>query len=494
VYFGAPEFDQTLTWEVLSEPAVTPPGFIATVDGDGIPDDTVGIRFEYLNPDFAKYGGQWFNFTFKVCDNVNPPACTIATVAIQIGVCGAVDCDPEKCVPITDSQCVADVGPVCTPFLSGEHCDPQYSFPMLISARYPNIKESLRGPTDVLGDAGWWYHYTDDRAGGYSFTRASGEAAPPLLCCVTTVDQLLGPVGNPSLSSCFDGTPAWTSPVVIRAEGHHGGTGVFVLPSGLNISGGPTPELAVGAGSITLAQIRTYLNSLTPTPTKILVEKFIAGSGSGATATLPNEYKFHMFNGTIGSISAFLNPGKPCACYGEYDEDWQCLHKYGCFKTQMPFGTLQDSCYRVDFPDVGGPVVTTSVKGFDLCGPVPSPPPCLFNKMKAIAKKLSLRIGVYVRIDMFVTANSEIYVQEYTFNHLGGTKHCASRLDFDCVDSCILGRYWYDAGTTNEERAQGGPNKPRPSAFPANYGSLSDSAQCTSALAYSPLLAVKACR
>lgn len=482
MYFGAPEFDQTLTWEVLSEPAVTPPGFTATIDGDGIPDDTVGIRFEYLNPDFVKYGNQWFNFTFKVCDNVNPPACTIATVAILIEKCG--DCTPKKCTNITDSECLGKVGPVCTPFLQGEHCDPEYSFPMLISSRYPAIKESNHGSSDILGDAGWWYHYTDDRAGGYSFSRANGVAAPPLQCCVTTVDQLLGTAGNPSSSLCFDGTPAWNAPVVIRAEGHHGGTGVFVLPSGLDPSGGSTPELAVGIGTITLAQVRAYLTSLSPTPTKFLVETFIAGSGSGATAKLPNEYKFHMFNGKIGSISAFLNPGTPCGCYGEYSEKWECLHEYGCFKTEMPFGLTYGQCYKVDFPAPGEPVHTTTVKGYDLCGFVPPPKPCLFNKMKEIAKKLSLLVGVYVRIDMFAT-DTGVYVQEYTFNHLGGTKHCASKLEFDCVDSCFLGKTWFESGTTSEERAQGGPKKPRPSVFPVTYGSTTDSAQCSKALAYS---------
>jgi hypothetical protein len=100
---------------------------------------------------------------------------------------------------------------------------------------------------------------------------------------------------------------------------------------------------------------------------------------------------------------------------------------------------------------------------------------------------------VYVRIDMFVTATNEIYVQEYTFNHLGGTKHCAATIVDGCVDSCFLGKLWYGTSLTSDERAQGGPNKPRPPAFPQGYGTLSDAAQCTSALAMLPMAGSKAC-
>ena len=191
----------------------------------------------------------------------------------MVAILQARNLQNDKCIAITDSTCTESVGPYCTPWLSGEHCDAQYSFPTLISARYPLIKESLHGTTDQLGDADWWYHYTDDRVGAYSFTSSSGELAPELLCCVTSVDKLLGPPnttgGSGSLCFAGIGNTDWTDPIVIRAEGHHGGTGVFVLPAGLDTGGGSTPELAVGAGTITMEQVRNYLNSLTPTPKNI---------------------------------------------------------------------------------------------------------------------------------------------------------------------------------------------------------------------------------
>jgi hypothetical protein len=354
------------------------------------------------------------------------------------------------------------------------------------------IKESLHG-TDDLGGLGWWFHYTDDRAGAYSFTTDAGYAAPELHCCVTTVEDLLGAPGNSGNSSlCFGGSgPAWTDPYVIRAEGHHSGTGVFVLPAGLDINGGSTIELATGAGSVTMLAVRNYLNALSPTPKKILVEKFVS---AGPTPALPTEYKFHMFNGKIGSISAFFNRGTDCACYGEYSEDWECLHKNGCFVPNMPMGQVNpanNQCFDIDF--VGGEMNPFPVKGFDLCGPVPKPRDCVFTRMKAMAEALSEKIGVYVRIDMFVTDSGEIYVQEYTFNHLAGTRHCASKVSDDgCLDSCFLGKCWEDA-SVGGDASMGGVMTTAPTIFPVGYGAITDSAQCSVATGMPAVPATTTC-
>jgi hypothetical protein len=472
-----------------------PEGFVAAIDGDGLPSDTLGIRFEWLNIDFDTYEGHSFDFTFRVCDTVNPPACITESISFVLGTCTELDvpiCFPGKCAPITDSTCREPVGPSCTAWLSDQHCEAAHAFPLLISSRYPMIKESLRGSTDILGENGWWFHYTDDRAGAYAFTTSMGEVAPPLLCCVTSVTELLGTHRNISSSLCFDGTPNWTDPIVIRAEGHHSGTGVFVLPSGLDVKKGlPTPELSTGIGNITIRQIRDYFNNLSPKPKKFLVEKFISGSGSGASAKLPHEYKFHMFNGKIGSISLVLNPGQPCACYGEYSEDWECLHYNGCFRDQLPFGKKFGKCYSIDYPIFEGSVSkSTVVKGHDMCSGVPPPQPCVFQRMKVIAKKLSEKLGVYARIDMFVTDLNEIYIQEYTFNHLGGTKHCIAKFVGGCVDSCFMGQYWAENGGDPE---LGGPQTDRPPIFPDDYGSMTDEAQCQLAIGQPYQIAASVC-
>lgn len=500
VYFGTPEVYQTVSLkQILEQPLPTPEGLTVSIDGvnDGklVPDDTLGIRFEWPAPDFDKYGGQTFKYTFEVCDDhAGNPLCITQSISIVLAMCGDDGCTPEKCTAITDSTCTADVAPSCIPWRSPEHCDPLYSFPMLVSTRYNFIKDSLHGEDDLLAASDWWFHYTDDRAGAYAFTQDAGYPAPEVQCCFDSVDDLLGSAADPSSSRCFNGvsgSPTWTDSFVIRAEGHHSGTGVFVLPSGLDITGADTTVLGLGQDKINLAQVRAYLADLRPTPKKILIEKFIPGSGTGAAATLPNEYKFHMFNGQIGSISTFMNPGTDCKCYGEFSEDWECLHKHGCFEPKLPFSVKDEqdpTCFAVDFE--AGAKKPYPVKGYDFCGSVPKPSGCVFDTMKAIAKDLSTKIGVYVRIDMFATDSGEIYVQEYTFNHLGGTRHCVSQeTDSGCIDSCVLGKLWQAAaGSTDAEaKEMGGPKTALPAVFAdtaegTKYGDLSNTMQCAIAV------------
>jgi len=497
VYFGTPEVYQTVQLtKILEQPNPTPEGLDITFDGDAVPDDTIGIRFTWADPDFTKYGGQSFKYTFEVCDDhASNPLCIIKSVTIVLAACGAEGCLAEKCTAITDNTCTDNVGPFCIPWRSSEHCDPLFSFPMLVSQRWSNIKNSLHeAASDFLGDNNWWFHYTDDRAGAYSFTNEVGYPAPEVRCCSSSIDDLLGSAEDPlSTSSCFNGeldSPKWTDSFVIRAEGHHSGTGVFVLPSGLNPDGTTsTPELVTGNGVVDMTSVRSYLANLSPAPKKILVERFIPGSGTGATASLPNEYKFHMFNGEIGSISTFMNPGTDCKCYGEFSEDWECLHKNGCFEPKFPFDVKDPDdpmCYAVDF--AAGKKNPYPVKGYDFCGVVPKPKGCVFDEMKAIAKALSRRIGVYVRIDMFVTDSNEIYVQEYTFNHMGGTRHCVSKeTDSGCIDSCVLGKLWQmAAGATAEFQEMGGPKTRPPRVFTvageSTYGELSNTMQCAIAV------------
>jgi hypothetical protein len=483
--FTTPEIYQFIEVQILQAPsdADWPVGLIGEMDGVTAPTDVRGIRFEWLNVNFNKYQGKEYVFVFEACDNAQDRLCITKTITIKVGECGGGDtCNPDKCTPITDSECLLDrPKPVCTPWRSPEHCDPQYSFPLLISNRYQMIKDGIDE----------WFPYTDDRAGAYSFTRSSGENAPELYCCVTSVNDLLGPSGNPNGSACFDSSPAWgvSGGYVIRAEGHHTGSGILVFPQGIDPNGAAKPELISG-GAMTITDVRNFLNGLSPTPKKILVEKFISGSTPGPS--LPDEYKFHMFNGKIGSISAFLNRGTDCSCYGEYSEDWECLHANGCFVPALPGQPYQNSevCYEIDFE--AGSKDPFPVKGDDLCGPVDRPEGCLFDKMKEIAIKLSKLIGVYVRIDMFVSADKKIYVQEYTYNHLGGARHCASKYSDECdgIDSCFLGRLWQDAGGDPD---LGGPVQQLPPVFGDNYGDKTDAEQCAVALGQPVAVAQSPC-
>ena len=108
------------------------------------------------------------------------------------------------------------------------------------------IKESLHGNTN------WRYHYTDDRAGAYF--------DPERLCCVTSVDELLGPpeVRCAPLALAIHTGPTPSLFALIDT------TVALLLPGGLDSGGGSTPELAFRVGSIKMAQVRNYLNSLRP--------------------------------------------------------------------------------------------------------------------------------------------------------------------------------------------------------------------------------------
>jgi hypothetical protein len=92
------------------------------------------------------------------------------------------------------------------------------------------------------------------------------------------------------------------------------------------------------------------------------------------------------------------------------------------------------------------------VTGKNRCGPVknelyvcetiPELSDCIWQEMIDIAVHLGDKIGVYMRLDMFVVDN-KVYVQEYTANHMNGLRHCTAKFTNDgCIDSCFLGRLW----------------------------------------------------
>ena len=86
------------------------------------------------------------------------------------------------------------------------------------------------------------------------------------------------------------------------------------------------------------------------------------------------------------------------------------------------------------------------MKGLNLCNEIPHIDPCILTDIISTAEELGRKIGVYVRIDMFLGSHGCIYVQEYSFNHANGLRHCMSKVEGGCVDSCFMGRMWNAAG------------------------------------------------
>ena len=447
--FTSPELDQTVT---VTRPTNLPQGAtINTIRDDGV---TIILEFEWTPNEFQAGS---YEFAFTATDNLG--ASISDTLMLLVADCS----NDGYCVPIAqDDTCdVFDPRPFCTPFRSVEFCPADESFPTQISTRNDAVQDD---PVSVE-NAGYWFHNLDDKVGGYVFSSVKNVNAAKLYCCVDNVDELM--------STCFPNGHNLNS-FVVRANGHSLGRGIFAFPDGFG-----DLEL-LRQISMTGADVVAEIKTLRPMPDKIIVEEFLPGD-TGLTS-LPVEYKFHVFNGEIASITAIYNRAGTCACIAEFDQDFNRLDQFGCFEPGEPFDQDDRTCHRIDFQ--AGSQQLTQIKNLDICtDPLPPIEPCVWNDLTATAIRLSRDIGVYMRIDMFVS-NNVVYVQEYSSNHNNGRHHCSAKQDPDnlCIDSCFLGREWKDAGGST---LYGGPRTNPPSQL-NGWRQLEGDVQCTVALGVSP--------
>eukprot|EP00545_Synedropsis_sp_CCMP1620_P013124 CAMPEP_0119003398 /NCGR_PEP_ID=MMETSP1176-20130426/535_1 /TAXON_ID=265551 /ORGANISM="Synedropsis recta cf, Strain CCMP1620" /LENGTH=1216 /DNA_ID=CAMNT_0006954997 /DNA_START=44 /DNA_END=3694 /DNA_ORIENTATION=+ len=335
-----------------------------------------------------------------------------------------------KCVDNTASYggvCAStDPSPLCTPFRSPDFCPLEKSFPLLIK----NRSLAVIANSQSLLDDGRFFQELENKIKGYIFSaRVANVRAPKIYFCTSDI---------PNGLSLFDDSEFATG-FVIRATDKHSSDGIYVLPNGFN-----GPELLTGITSMSRVDVMAALSDLDTR--EIIIEEFIEGQGTGE---LPTEYKVHVFNGEIGSINVVYNRGSTCACWAEVDTAWNRLDKYGCF-TPSGSEVEEGQCYAIDYAT--GARKNYPMKGLDLCGPINKPDDCLINDIVAVAKDVSKTIGAYVRIDMFVSKENEVVVQEYSTNHMGGSRHCSARVNevTGCVDSCFLGEMWQSTvGGTN---------------------------------------------
>jgi hypothetical protein len=308
-------------------------------------------------------------------------------------------------------------------FLFPDYCKASESFPALIQNRTATFRSN---PTGVA-DQGYWFHYLEDKVAAYLLSVEQGISAPQVFCCVTSATEL---------GTCLNNDiPPDVNGVVIKATNFHSNQGVFVLV--------PDPS---GTGTINLldkspmsyADVVNKLSFIQAT--KIIVEEFIGTS-------LPTEYKFHVVNGTVAAIDIITNRGGDCPCYAVVEPNLNRLDQFGCFE---PTGieSTDGGCTAIDFITgrrKAGPVKRDLYVCDDASIPVLDD--CLWQEMLDIALGLGKRIGVYMRVDMFV-ADGKVFVQEYTTNHMNGLRHCAAKFNplTGCIDSCFLGRMWNEAG------------------------------------------------
>jgi hypothetical protein len=306
-----------------------------------------------------------------------------------------------------------------------DYCKQSESFPSLIQNRTLRFRTE---PDAVVTD-GYWFHYLEDKIAGYLLSLDQSVPAPKIFCCVTNEQDLRDYLNETVI-------PAGPEGVVIKATTMHSNQGVFVLVNDTQNSADDPLDLLTG--------LRTSYNDAIAALTffhasKIIVEEFIGTS-------LPTEYKFHVINGTIAAIDVIDGRGTDCPCYAVVDTNWNRLDQFGCFEPGgIEYTENGTNCTAIDF-ETGRRKAGPVKKDLNLCVDVPTLSDCLVQEMTDIALTLGARIGVAMRIDMFVEDNT-IYVQEYSANHMNGIRHCAAKLsDDDCVDSCFLGRMWDAAG------------------------------------------------
>ncbi|KAI2502637.1 extracellular matrix structural constituent [Fragilaria crotonensis] len=315
---------------------------------------------------------------------------------------------------------------VCAPFRSTDFCDTTTSFPSLIQQR----TSQFRNNPSALEVDGYWFQYLEDKIAAYLLTVEQLAPAPAIFCCETDVAKLYQCLEDKVFAKDLDG-------IVIKATNFHSNQGVFVLvnETGTGQRSDPMFDLIPKISTTyndTMAAL-AYMQA-----TKIVVEEFVGKS-------LPTEYKFHVVNGEIAAIDIIDGRDGDCPCYAVVDTAWNRLGKYGCFEPGGIEHHTTTSCTSIDF-ETGKRKAGAIKKDLYMCDQIPKISDCLLNEMVGIALDLGKRIGVYIRVDMFVVGNS-VYVQEYSANRMNGLRHCAAKTDENgCIDSCFMGRMWNDAG------------------------------------------------
>jgi len=316
---------------------------------------------------------------------------------------------------------------------------------------------------DAVEAADFWFHLLEDKAAAFLLSANSGFLPPTISCCVTEASELS--------TTC---SAALSGPIVIKAVDGHSNTGVFVFDSGISNASNST-ELLTNQPMM-LDDVVSALEALNPS--KILVEEYVATSGGD----LPSEYKFHMFNGVVGAVDVIMNRGTGCDCYAVMDMDGNRLDQQGCFETVDGMAeTDGDGCIAVN-TGLGFHRAGLVKQSLSICSDV-NVDLCALAEMAEVATAVSSQIGVYIRVDMFLDASDEPRLQEYSTNHMGGYRYCASTVDpvTGCLDPCYLGQMWDENGSN---KLYGGDQPTVPS-YLADWSTLTAQEQCDRVMATS---------
>jgi hypothetical protein len=193
-------------------------------------------------------------------------------------------------------------------FRSPESCPEDLSFPRLIA----NRTEFIKNNEAQLDEEGWWFHRLEDKLAGYAFAASSQYNAPQVLFCSSSnVPDSLDDFALESIAGPTAGG------FVIRATHLHSNAGIYVLPNGF----GGMEKIRGTQMSLSAVKNDLEINGATT----ILVEEYVSGQDD----ELPTEYKFHVFDGIVGSINIVHGRGTPCNCWAEIDESGERLDQHG---------------------------------------------------------------------------------------------------------------------------------------------------------------------
>merc|ERR1712232_1255436 len=112
------------------------------------------------------------------------------------------------------------------------------------------------------------------------------------------------------------------------------------------------------------------------------------------------DYKFYTMGGHIAAVAIIAHRGTDDECHTWRDEHWNRLDRFGCFSSN---GADLETAFCSDFAPPGG-----------------------WDEMVKTAKRLSQRIGIFFRIDLFQNEDGTVMLGEFTPFPASGNFYCAA--------------------------------------------------------------------
>lgn len=128
----------------------------------------------------------------------------------------------------------------------------------------------------------------------YKVSDALGLHPPKIYHCTDDIKTIL----------TFE-PPSGVTGFVVRATDLHSNVGIYVLPNGFS------QRESLSGMNMTAIDIEAELSKHSDAQGGVLLIEEYVGTQQ---QELPMEFKFHMFDGKVGSVNVVANRGSDCAC------------------------------------------------------------------------------------------------------------------------------------------------------------------------------------